>query len=197
MELILIRHGLPLRVENTDGTPADPPLSELGHRQASRMAEWLAQERIDRLYTSPMLRARQTAAPLAERLSHEASVEPRIAEFDRDHHSYVPLEELKRVDHPRWLAFMKSGWYSETDPRAFQDQVVSAFEQIIVDNPGGRVAAVCHGGVINVWASHLLGTDRLLFFPPDYTSVNRFRASKQGARSVVSLNETGHLRGLD
>jgi probable phosphoglycerate mutase len=197
MELILIRHGLPERVENTDGTPADPPLTALGHRQASRMADWLANERIDRLYTSPMLRARQTALPLAERLAHEPSVDPRIAEFDRDHHSYVPLEELKRTDYPRWLAFMKTGWYSDMDPTLFRQEVVAAFEQFIVDNPSGRIAVFCHGGVINVWAAHLLGLERLLFFPPDYTSINRFRASRQGARGVVSLNETGHLRGLD
>ena len=41
MELILIRHGLPLQVETEDGTPADPPLSEVGHKQAQRMAKWL------------------------------------------------------------------------------------------------------------------------------------------------------------
>ena len=41
MELILIRHGLPLQVETKDGTPADPPLSEVGHQQAQRMAKWL------------------------------------------------------------------------------------------------------------------------------------------------------------
>ena len=41
MELILIRHGLPERVETEDGTPADPPLSEVGHEQARRMANWL------------------------------------------------------------------------------------------------------------------------------------------------------------
>ena len=33
MELLLIRHALPIRIENTDGRPADPPLSALGHLQ--------------------------------------------------------------------------------------------------------------------------------------------------------------------
>ena len=35
LELILIRHGLPERVETEDGTPADPPLSEVGHEPVS------------------------------------------------------------------------------------------------------------------------------------------------------------------
>src|SRR5205809_1084762 len=57
MELILIRHGLPERREDT----ADPPLSDHGHEQARRVAAWLADEAIDAVYASTMLRARQTA----------------------------------------------------------------------------------------------------------------------------------------
>jgi probable phosphoglycerate mutase len=65
MELILIRHGLPLRVENQDGQPADPALSEKGRLQALQMTEWMQRERVDRLYSSPLRRARETAEPLA------------------------------------------------------------------------------------------------------------------------------------
>ena len=70
-----------------------------------------------------------------------------------------------------------------------------AFERVIEANPGGKVAIVAHGGVINAYASHVLGIDNPLFFLPHYTSVNRFLASRAGHRSVVSLNETGHLKG--
>ena len=65
MELILIRHGLPLRIETDDGKPADPDLSDTGHQQAALMAAWLEQEHIDAIYSSPMNRAQQTAEPLA------------------------------------------------------------------------------------------------------------------------------------
>ena len=51
MELILIRHGLPQLVENLDGSPADPPLSEIGLRQADLMAKWLLNTSIYYLYT--------------------------------------------------------------------------------------------------------------------------------------------------
>jgi len=57
MELILIRHGLPVRSAET----SDPPLSDEGHEQARRAASWLAGERIGAVYASPMLRAVQTA----------------------------------------------------------------------------------------------------------------------------------------
>ena len=66
MELLLIRHGLPVRIDDAEG-PADPPLSrtEVGTRP-SALAGWLAPLGIDALYVSPMRRARETAAPLAD-----------------------------------------------------------------------------------------------------------------------------------
>ena len=63
--MLLIRHGLPIRAIKPDGTPADPPLSELGQEQARRVADWLREEAIDRIYSSPLRRARETALPLA------------------------------------------------------------------------------------------------------------------------------------
>lgn len=65
MKLILIRHGLPVHRVTDDSTPADPELSETGHEQAMRAAAGLQAIRIDRLYSSPMERALQTAMPLS------------------------------------------------------------------------------------------------------------------------------------
>ena len=61
MELILVRHGLPERRDDT----SDPPLSDVGHDQARRVAAWLAHEKVDAVVSSTMLRARQTAEPFA------------------------------------------------------------------------------------------------------------------------------------
>jgi len=94
VELLLIRHALPMRVEGAGG-PADPPLADAGHHQARALAEWLAPEPLDRLYVSPMARARETAAPLATAPGLDATVVDGVAEFDRDADSYVPMEELK------------------------------------------------------------------------------------------------------
>ena len=65
MELILVRHGLPLRREVVEG-PADPELSPEGVNQATRLANYLATEKITAIYSSPMKRAVQTAEPLAQ-----------------------------------------------------------------------------------------------------------------------------------
>ena len=194
VELLIIRHGLPVRIDDGDA-PADPELSELGHEQAKRMAAWLRDEQLTAVYTSPMRRARQTAAPLGESTGLEPVVDDEVAEFDRGQHFYIPLEELKAAKDPRYEALMRGEQMDEVDPFTFREVVTVAIERIVEANPGGKVAIVCHGGVINAYASHVLGIEFPLFFQPTYTSVNRFLASSAGHRSVVSLNEAGHLVG--
>jgi probable phosphoglycerate mutase len=199
VELLIIRHGLPVRIDDAQG-PADPELSEAGHEQAGRLAAWLRSQPITAVYTSPMRRAVQTAAPLGAALGLTPIVDDEVAEFDRGQHFYVPIEELKAARDPRYEQLMKGeyamGAETEVDPFTFREVVTVAIERIIESNPGGTVAIVCHGGVINAYASHVLGIEFPLFFQPTYTSVNRFLASSAGHRSVDSLNEAGHLVGV-
>ena len=194
MELLIIRHGLPVRIDDAGG-PADPELSEEGHAQARRLAEWLRHESIDAVFTSPMRRARQTAAPLAEAFGLSPIVDDELAEFDRGQHFYVPIEELKAARDPRYEQLMKGEYMDEVDPYTFREVVTVAVERVIESHRGGTVAIVCHGGVINAYASHVLSLDFPLFFQPTYTSINRFLCSSAGHRSVASLNEAGHLVG--
>ena len=79
MELILVRHGLPLRREVVDG-PADPELSPEGFDQAARLANYLATEKIAAIYSSPMKRAVQTAEPLAQTTGLPISIVDEVAE---------------------------------------------------------------------------------------------------------------------
>lgn len=194
VELLIIRHGLPVRIDDAGG-PADPELSADGRAQAQRLADWLKHERITAIVTSPMRRAVQTAEPLAAAFGLEPVVDDEVAEFDRGQHFYVPLEELKASRDPRYEQLMRGEQMTEVDPYTFRDVVTVAVERVIEANRGGTVAVVCHGGVINAYASHVLGLDFPLFFQPHYTSVNRFLASSGGHRSVASLNEVGHLHG--
>jgi probable phosphoglycerate mutase len=196
MELLVIRHGLPLRIERDDGEPADPELSELGHRQAERVADWLTDAPIDAIYARPLQRPHQTAMPLAAAKGIPIQTDPGIREFDPDAQSYIPLEELKASDPEAWRALVQGGLYSAIDFDAFRSTVIRSLERIIATNPSKTVAVVCHGGVINSWAAHILGIDTPLFFDPTYTSINRSLAASSGERMVVSLNESAHLRGL-
>jgi probable phosphoglycerate mutase len=194
VELILVRHGLPVRIDDAGG-PADPELSDEGRSQAVRLADWLSRDPLDAVFVSPMRRAIETARPLADAIGVDPVVDDELAEFDRDTHFYVPLEELKAAGDERYQKIVRGELDGEVDPSTFREVVTVAVERIIEARPGNTVAVVCHGGVINAWASHVLGLDDLLFFEPAYTSVNRFLASSAGHRSVASLNDIGHLRG--
>lgn len=196
MDLLLVRHALPIRVENT-GQPADPPLSETGDQQAAALAQWLADERVDALYTSPMRRARETAAPVAERLGLDAVVVDGVAEFDRDAEAYIPIEELKASGDPRWTEMLAGGYFDGAAMTAaeFQAEVVAAVDGIIADNRSRTAVVVCHGGVMNAYVGHVLGLADFMIFEPHYTGITRIRASSAGHRQIVTLNEFAHLRG--
>ena len=192
----MVRHGHPVRIEDAGG-PADPELSDLGWEQAHRLAAWYAKERIDAVYCSPLRRAVQTAQPLAEALGVEAVVDDELAEFDRDAHFYIHYEELKATKDPRFQQMVEGRWGEdeEVDPDTFRQVVVGAVERLIAAHPGQRIAAVCHGGVVNAYFSDLLKLEFPLFFEPEYTSVSRILAARSGERSVLSINEAGHLVG--
>lgn len=193
MELILVRHGLPERQVLDEGR-ADPPLSETGNAQAQAVAQWLAPEPIDAIYSSTMLRARQTAEPYAERRGLVINEREGIVEFDRHTSSYIPVEELKVEDPEAWRALAEGGYSDHVDLHEFHASVVNTLEQIIAAHSGQTVVVFCHGGVINIWTAHVLGLGPSLFFEPKYTCVNRYLCARTGERNLVSLNETAHLR---
>lgn len=196
MELLIIRHGLPVRRELTTGA-ADPELSEAGQAQAVHLAQYLASEQIDAIYASPLARAQETALALLGGRDLDLLTSDGIAEWDQHSSEYVPVEELKAANDPRWHAMLAGEWSVDESEEDFRYRVVSAIEGIIGNHGGQRVAVVCHGGVINGYLSHVLGLDTFArgFFYPNYTSINRVAAASSGERSVVTVNETSHLRG--
>jgi len=196
MELILVRHGLPIRREVTEGA-ADPELSVDGRAQAQHFAEYMALEHIDAIYSSPMKRAFQTAEPLAALKSITPVLVDGVAEFDQHSNEYIPVEELKAANDPRWKELVEGGYGLHEDPTEFNNRVYKALEEIISNNRGGKVVVTCHGGVINSYLARVLDlpATKGQFFYPNYTSIHRIAASSNGHRSILSVNETSHLRG--
>ncbi len=196
MELLLIRHGLPIRRELEEGI-ADPVLSVDGHAQAKYLAEYLSAERIDAIYASPLRRAYQTAEPTAAHFGLEITVCDDVAEWDRHSNEYVPVEELKANNDPRWQAMLRGEWnVHDESPAEFRKRTVDAIETMIGAHSGDTVAIVCHGGVINGYLAHILGLENQQgFFYPNYTSIHRVAAARSGERSILTINETTHLRG--
>ncbi|HMJ74718.1 MAG TPA: histidine phosphatase family protein [Iamia sp.] len=191
MELLLVRHALPVRIEGVGG-PADPPLSAEGRDQAEVLAgAW--SPGVDAVWASPLLRARETAAPLAAALGVGVAIDDDLAEMDRDADAYIPLEEL-RQDPTAWAEAVEAwvGPGGEELRAAFRRRVVAAVDRIVAAHRGQRVAVVCHGGTINAALAEVLGLGQQLFFEPGYTSVSRVVASAGGARQLQSVNEMWH-----
>jgi broad specificity phosphatase PhoE len=198
MEIVLVRHALPLRVDAVEGGgPADPGLVDRGREQAARLPQALAGDDVTALYTSPARRARETAAPLEQALGMTAQEEQGIGEFDSGDDSYVPVEELKAAGDPRWELLARGDLYSAgVDPVAFRTRVVETVHAIAARHPGGRAVLVTHAGAVNAAAGDVLSQERSIWMAPAYCSLTRLAFSRDGRRGVVSLNETGHVRDL-
>jgi probable phosphoglycerate mutase len=199
MELLLIRHAEPVRIGPGEGDgPADPPLTGAGREQADRLAAWLEPDGIDHVVVSPLLRARETAVPLLAQVDRPHDVDPELTEYDWRADHYIPIEELRANRDDRWTAMVEGRWgeLGAEEPTAFRARIVPCIDAIAAAHAGERVAVVCHGGVINVYLADVLGIDRVLWFDPGYTSVSRVMVSRDGIRSVTTLNETAHLQGV-
>ena len=83
MRIFIARHGQTTwNVASVFRERKDIPLSEIGFRQADLVAERLAGEGIRRLVSSPLDRARQTAAPLAARLGLRVETDNRLIDIN-------------------------------------------------------------------------------------------------------------------
>ena len=148
MELVFVRHGLPLRIDDAGG-PADPALSEEGQRQASAVADWLAVTGIDAIYSSDLSRAQATAAAVAASHGLEVRLDPRLRE-----RSFGSWEGLTRDD----VAALPEG--SEHDGERddqVRERVLEAVQAIADAHPGEQVLVVSHGGALNTLWHHALG----------------------------------------
>ncbi|MEV4953579.1 histidine phosphatase family protein [Paenarthrobacter nitroguajacolicus] len=157
MKLLLIRHGqTPGNVAGQlDTAFPGPGLTELGERQAAALPEALADEAIEALYTSTLLRTHRTVAPLAKATGLEPTILDGVHEIEAG-----ALE--KKTDHESHLRYM-STVFAWTDgdldvrmPGAFSGHDFFArFDASVrkVAQAGHSTAAiVSHGAAIRCWA---------------------------------------------
>jgi probable phosphoglycerate mutase len=195
MDLLLIRHAQPFHLSDPAG--ADPSLTPEGERQAKRLARALADGRygqVQRLVSSPMRRAAQTAAFAAASLSLDTVVDDRLAELDRGWTTYG-LDLDAYTERKLLWQDMNAGrlGVNEFDVAAFRSRVLAGIDASVDHVGGSTTAVVCHGGVINAVLSHIVGAAQMFFTEPFYTSVSRVRVEPDGYREMLSLNETHHL----
>lgn len=195
MQLLLIRHALPLRSEPGEG--ADPDLSEEGVAQAMRLPDALKRYPITRLLSSPQKRAIQTGQPVADALGLPIEVDDRLAEYDRDMAQYIPIEQIA-AEHPEEMARLMSGHLpSSVDEEAFLARITEAVMDIASEaEADDTVVVFSHGGVINGLLHDILPTERILSFQVDYTGITRLLASRSGRLAVAGVNSVEHVWDL-
>jgi probable phosphoglycerate mutase len=222
MELVLIRHGQPEWVR--DGlNVVDPPLTELGHRQAAALAAAMASQELDEVLVSPLLRARQTAAPVLETLGRGEDIDLWLEEIrdpkwhgtpaERAAEAYRELNSRAAVD--RWR-----GLTGGEDIREFVDRIRLGAEKFLqergvhrmegelpvwhIAEPGKRIALIAHAGTNTIVICHLLG------LPPTpwewermvlrHASISRLEAIPVGdgyTFSLTALSDVEHLAAAD
>jgi broad specificity phosphatase PhoE len=134
--LLLVRHGE--TDWNADGRlqgQTDRPLSDFGRSQAHQLADELAKEKLEAIYSSDLARARETAEIVGERVGLPVSLDPDLREKD-----WGTWEGLTAVERDR-VAF--DGESTE----AHQERMLRALRRISQRHPNkGSVLVVTHGG---------------------------------------------------
>jgi broad specificity phosphatase PhoE len=195
MQVLLVRHALPLRSEHGEGS--DPDLSDEGFAQVKRLPDALARFPISRVVSSPQRRAIQTAEPVAAGRGLQIEIDDRFAEYDRDLPLYIPVEQIRKEKPEEWARMARGQLPSAVDEDAFRGRVRAAVEDLVAAaEPDDTVAVFSHGGVINVLLHEILGTARLLSFPVDYASLTRLLYSRTGQATVATVNSTEHVWDL-
>jgi broad specificity phosphatase PhoE len=192
MQLLLIRHALPLRSEPGEGS--DPNLSEEGIAQAKRLPDALKRFPVTRLVSSPQRRALQTAQPVADALGMTIDVDERLAEYDFGLSHYTPIEEASEEDLKRLMSGHLPG---DVDETAFIARVRAGIDDVVAAAAHDETVAVfSHGGVINAMVHQIMDTKRLLCVQVDYAGVTRLLKSRTGGLGVASINGTEHVWDL-
>lgn len=195
MQVLLVRHALPLRSEHGQGS--DPDLSDEGMAQVARLPGALARFPISRVLSSPQRRAIQTAEPVAAARQLSVEVDERFAEYDRDLPVYIPVEQIRAENPQEWARLAQGHLPSAVDEDAFRARVLAAVDDLVAGaDPEDTVAVFSHGGVINLLLHEILGTARLLSFPVDYASVTRLLYSRSGQATVATVNAVEHVWDL-
>ena len=148
MKFYVARHGeTAWNKENRICGRTDLPLNARGQEQAKLLAEKLADAPIDRIIASAMLRARQTAAAVSEKLGIPVQTDPRLIEQDYGIYEGLDRKDPGFLDNKRQFACRYPGGESMMDVAY---RVYALIEELKGKYPGENILLVCHGGVCRV-----------------------------------------------
>jgi len=193
-EVLVVQHG------EKERKPGDPGLTDRGRAQAEMTAQWLRRHREpDGLWSSPMRRAVETAAPIASHLELEPSTDPRFRErMNWEGEDAQPLADFladwERATHDR--AYVPASGNSSAVAGA---RFIAALDDLARRRLQGTVIVVAHGGVTVDALRTIAGEAVIARERPDLISdgvpccaITSLRQA-DGRWSVVHLPSTDHL----
>ena len=201
-ELLLVRHGEsePARPDSpfplVDGH-GDPALAPDGLAQAQRVADRLADERIDAIYVTTLRRTAQTAAPLAQRLGLVPKIAADLREVYLGEWEGGLFRQRVAQRHPvaqRMLAEQRWDVIPGAEPAdELASRVAKAVSTLARQHPDQRVAVFTHGGVIGQILTLATGSKPFAFVGADNGSVSTVVVTELGWH-VRGYNDVSHLR---
>jgi broad specificity phosphatase PhoE len=147
--LLLARHG------QTDWNlehrwQGDPPLNDFGRNQACSLAQSISAKLFDGLYSSDLVRARETAAIIAKHLRLSVRLDSRLREIDVGEWAGLTSPELEQRYPIGFQRHLEGGvgWKQGESYEAMVARVTAAIHSIAAAHPGGQVLVVTHAGVL-------------------------------------------------
>ncbi|MDR1934730.1 MAG: histidine phosphatase family protein [Candidatus Accumulibacter sp.] len=197
--ICLIRHGetawnAELRIQGH----RDMPLNETGLAQAEALARRLAGQRFDAIHSSDLLRARQTALPLARAQGLPIQLEAALRE-----RNFGCCEGMTREEIPPAVAeTLAARRFDDVIPdgeslRQHFDRVSACLSRLARQYAGRIIAVVTHGGSLDLVYRHVHGVpmERPRDFPLPNASINWLIAQGENWR-FASWGDTEHLAGI-
>lgn len=134
---------------------ADSPLTARGREQAEAVAEFLQKVRFDRVISSDLSRARDTAAAIARRQGLEVEAIRELREIDVGDAEGRPFDEMRQ--RPDWTPDGFVQWPGGESLDQAYARARRAIERIVAESPGRTVCVVGHGGIARILVSHFMG----------------------------------------
>ena len=200
--IYLVRHGQTAwNKEEIFRGRTDVPLDETGLKQAELAAEYFKGMEIHGIYSSPLVRAWQTAEKIAQ--SHSVKVQPLDGIIDLSFGNWEghPHQEIKKIDSERYKQWVEEPHRVRLPGGESLDEVrirsMAALEEVIQKHPGKTLVLVSHRVINKVLICGILGIDNSHFWQigQDTTAINLFQY-KNGKYVLSILNETCHLKRL-
>ena len=200
--IYLVRHGQTAwNKEEIFRGRTDVPLDETGLKQAELAAEYFKGIEIHGIYSSPLVRAWQTAEKIAQ--SHSVKVQPLDGIIDLSFGNWEghPHQEIKKIDSERYKQWVEEPHRVRLPGGESLDEVrirsMAALEEVIQKHPGKTLVLVSHRVINKVLICGILGIDNSHFWQigQDTTAINLFQY-KNGKYVLSILNETCHLKRL-